>query len=123
MKIDLERQMDRCRRLIADVRVDDATLEQLCIDTRGLLYMAEVVMTSISSIMTEDMKDLVREVLDEAAKAAEIRQKAQGLSDLSKIDKESAPRVIARVGEFDSAWNKMQEALKEHAASYAATDA
>ena len=120
MKIDLERHMDRCRRLSAEVLANRATLEQLCIDTRGLLYMADVVMTSVSSIMTEDMRKLVRGVLEEAAKAAKARQTQDpGLDD---IEKGSAQRVIARVREFDSAWKEMGKPVAGHVASFAVTD-
>ena len=107
MKIDLERQMDRCREVTARVLANQDTLEQLCIDTRGLLYMADVVMTSMSSIMTKDIKDSIREVLDNAAKAAEARQ-SQGQT-LNNIEKGSAERVIRRVSEFDAAYQEMEQ--------------
>ena len=120
MKIDLERQMDQCRRLSAEVLVNRATLEQLCIDTRGLLYMAQVVMTSMSSIMTQDMRKLVRGVLEKAAEAAKARQTQEpGLDD---IEKECVPRVIGRVREFDLAWDEMRRALARHVAACAVTD-
>ena len=110
MKIDLERQMDSCRRVSAEVLAGAATLEQLCIDTRGLLYMAEVVMASMSSIMTEKLTQLVREVLEGAAKAAKARAEQQ--PQLGEDEKESGRRVIGRVKEFDSAWEKHQAAVR-----------
>lgn len=106
MKIDLERQMDKCRQVTADVVAGCATLEQLCIDTRGLLFMVQVLMVSMSSVLTDDMRASVRRVLVDAGEAAKARVAAE--TELTSAEEGSAQRVIDRVEKFDAACQEMK---------------
>lgn len=100
LTIDVERQLNAVRAVSAEVAAGRATLELLCIETRGLLFMTEV-MERTTSLLTDSLSQQVKSALAEAARVA--KERIGRLPEPSEKEKGSGLRVIDRVQELSRA--------------------
>jgi len=125
MKIDLERQVTQCQVIADEVVAGQATLEQLCIDTRGLLFMAQVAFASLSSVMTEEMIGAIRALFVRTADVAANALGPEALdarSDDGNVEDDKiiyTRRVINHVSEFDEACAEFQARAQRQVATMA----
>lgn len=112
MELDIRGSLESCREAVHALRIGAGGAENVCIETRTLLLLAQLAASAYASLLTPELQMEIREVL---AAAAEVSTDWLKSGHRNRREAGYAERACQRIKDFDELATSLPLSATSHA--------